>query len=89
MAWILGVLALVIGALVLIVTTYMAGHLIPPIYDIVIQNDAVKAQGFDTGVETAAQMGLMFVPPLLAFSIVVWFLVLRLRRDTFAGQRPR
>ena len=85
MAFVRGVIALFVGALMLPLFAYLGGQLIPPIYNIVVADPAVQALGYDTGAEVAVRIGLKYVLPFMGISIFVWFLFLRLRRDSFQG----
>jgi hypothetical protein len=87
MAWVLPLIALMTGAVMLLIVVYMMGVLVPPIYDIVSQNNAVINLGFDSGVETAMRIGTQYVPAFLALSVILWFFLIRLRRDEFQGTR--
>lgn len=87
MAWVLPLVALVVGAVMLLVVVFMMGVIVPPIYEIVSQNDAVISLGFDAGIETAMRIGTQYVPAFLALSAILWFFLVRLRRDQYQGSR--
>jgi len=85
--WIIPILVLVIATLIFLVVALLAGQIIGPLYDVVVADAAVKRMGYDVGVEAATRIGLKYVLPLLALSLVVWFLVMRLATDTYMGNR--
>ena len=85
MAFVRGVIALFVGALVLPLAAFLGGQVVPPLYDIVAADPAVQAMGYDRGAEVAVRIGLKFVLPFMGISLFVWFLFLRLRRDSFQG----
>jgi len=87
--WILAILAIAIAALILLIVALLAGPLIAPLYEVVVNDPAVQRVGFDVGVEVSARIGLQFVLPLLALSLVLWFLVMRLIDDAYMGVRRR
>jgi len=85
MAFIRGIIALFVGALMLPITAYLGGQIIPPLYEVVVADAAVQAMGYDRGAEVAVRIGLQYVIPFMGISLFVWFLFLRLRRDSFQG----
>lgn len=87
--WVFAILFMMVGVLVLVVVALLLGPIITPIYEVVVNDSAVQAMGYDTGAETAMRIGSKWVLPLLALVVVVWFLVLRLRTDQFQGARRR
>jgi hypothetical protein len=89
MAFIRGVIALFTGALILPITAYLGGQIIPPLYEVVVADSAVQAMGYDRGAEVAVRIGLQYVLPFMGISLFVWFLFLRLQLDSFQGVRGR
>jgi hypothetical protein len=87
--WIFAILAIAVAALILLIVALLAGPLIAPLYEVVVNDPAVQRVGFDVGVEVSARIGLKFVLPLLALSLVLWFLVMRLIDDAYMGVRRR
>lgn len=85
--WIFAILTIVIAALIFLVVALMAGPIISPLYDVVVNDPAVQEMGYDVGAEVAMRIGLKYVLPLLALALVIWFLVLRLQADEYLGQR--
>jgi len=83
--WVFAILFVIISAFVLLMVAFLAGPIITPFYDVVINNQAVQDMGFDTGVEAAMLIGLSLVLPLMALTIAVWFLVFKLRSDPYLG----
>lgn len=87
--WPLAIIAMLASAFVLVLVTYLAGVIVPPIYNVVVNSDAVVKMGYDVGVEVAVRIGLKYVPALLALVIVFWFVFLRLRQDSYQGYNGR
>lgn len=87
--WIFAILAIAISALILMVVVTVAGPLIAPLYEIVVNDPAVKSVGFDVGVEVSTRIGLKYVPALLALSLIIWFFVMRLVDDSYQGYNRR
>lgn len=87
--WIIAGLALLVGAFVLVLVMLLAGAIVPPLYDVVVNDPAVKEMGYDTGVEVSTHIGLEYVLPLIGLSLVIWFLVYRLASDVFMGNTNR
>lgn len=87
--WVFAILAISIGAMILIVVAMLAGPLIAPLYEIVVNDPAVIEMGYDVGATVAVRIGLKFVLPLLALTLAVWFLVMRLMDDTWDGVTRR
>ena len=87
--WVLAILAIVIAALILLVVALLIGPIVGPLYDIVVNDPAVQAVGYDVGAEVAMRIGAKYVPGLLALSMVIWFLVMRLARDAYLGTNRR
>ena len=87
--WVLAILALSVAALILVIVTLLIGPLVGPIYEVVVNDPAVQKMGYDVGATVAMRIGAKYVPALLALSLVVWFLVLRLMSDSYQGVRRR
>jgi|GEM_PF-3527939 len=87
--WVLAILAAIVGVLILVVVAMLMGPLVGPLYDVVSSSEAVQQVGFMEGVDTAMLIGGALTLPLLGLSMVIWFQVMRLRRDTFLGQTRR
>lgn len=85
--WVFAIISIFIAAFILVMVALFAGKIIGPLYDVVIANDAVQQMGYDTGAEVATRIGLKYVLPLLALTLVVWFLVMRLMADQYQGTR--
>jgi ABC-type uncharacterized transport system YnjBCD permease subunit len=80
--WVFAILALIVGALVLVIVAMLIGPIVGPLYEIVVNDPAVQEVGFDVGAEVAMRIGAKYVLPLIGLSLVIWFLVLRLASDT-------
>lgn len=87
--WVFAILALLIAALVLVIVAMLIGPIVGPLYEIVVNDPAVQQVGFDTGAEVSMRIGGKFVLPLLALSLVIWFLVMRLVSDQYQGVNRR
>jgi hypothetical protein len=87
--WVLGILALLVGALVLVIIMLLLGPLVGPRYEIVVNDPAVQKMGYDVGAEVAMRIGAKYVPPLIGLSLVIWFLVMRLASDSYSGIERR
>jgi len=87
--WVFAIIALVASAVILLIVALLLGPVVGPLYEVVVNDPAVKEMGYDSGVEVAMRIGAKWVLPLLALSIVLWFLVLRLRADHYLGGRRR
>lgn len=87
--WVFAILALIVGALVLVIVAMLIGPIVGPLYEIVVNDPAVQQVGFDTGAEVAMRIGGKFVLPLIALSLVIWFLVMRLAADQYQGVNRR
>lgn len=83
--WVYATIVVIISAFIFLVVALLAGKIVGPLYDIVINNQAVQDVGFDVGAETAMTIGLALVLPLMALTVAVWFWVLRLREDPYLG----
>jgi len=87
--WVFAIIAIAISALILVVVMMLIGPVIGPLYDVVVNDPAVQEMGYDVGAEVAMRIGAKFVLPLLALSLVIWFLVMRLASDQYQGVRRR
>jgi len=87
MVWVIPIIVLFASAFVFLTVAYLMGVLIPPIYNEVVAADGVQAMGYDRGAEVAVRIGLKYVLPFLALTIIIWLVLLRLRRDEYKGQR--
>jgi len=85
--WVIPIIAIAIAALILVIIAMLIGPVVGPLYEIVVNDPAVQAMGFDTGAEVAMRIGAKWVPALLALSLVIWFLVMRLASDQYLGTR--
>lgn len=87
--WVFAIIAILISALILTVVALLIGPIVGPLYEIVVNDPAVQAMGYDTGAEVAMRIGAKWVPGLLALSLVIWFLVMRLASDSYLGTSRR
>jgi len=87
--WVFAIIAIAISALILVVVMMLIGPVVGPLYDVVVNDPAVQEMGYDVGAEVAMRIGAKFVLPLLALSLAIWFLVMRLASDQYLGVRRR
>lgn len=87
--WVFAIIAIAISALILVVVMLLIGPVVGPLYDVVVNDPAVQEMGYDVGAEVAMRIGAKFVLPLLALSLVIWFLVMRLASDQYQGVNRR
>jgi ABC-type uncharacterized transport system YnjBCD permease subunit len=87
--WVFAIIAIAISALILVIVMLLIGPVVGPLYDVVVNDPAVQEMGYDVGAEVAMRIGAQFVLPLLALSLVIWFLVMRLASDQYQGVNRR
>jgi hypothetical protein len=87
--WVFAIIALLIAALVLVIVMMLIGPIVGPLYDVVVSDPEVQQVGYDVGAEVAMRIGGKYVLPLSALSLIVWFLVMRLRSDQYQGVNSR
>lgn len=87
--WVLPILAVIVGALVLVIVALLLGPIVSPLYRIVVNDPAVQEVGYDRGAEVAMRIGGRYVLALLGLALVIWFIVLRLASDEYQGVQRR
>lgn len=84
-----GVAVFITGLFVLTAVTMMAGVVLEPIHEIVVNDAAVEAQGLDDDASGITNTILRWMPALWIAYLLVWAAGWYLRRERMTGVRRR
>ena len=65
----------------LVLFAWIGGTIIDPFIEVVLQNEAAQAAGYDRGLEIAFRIGLALVLPLLGLAALIYVHAAQLQTD--------